>query len=77
MRIQRLLGQTFSQRVARSFSVKAFDPYKVLGVQRSDDFPTIKKRYYKLVSQYHPDKNGAPVGLLLTFRKPTRSSRRS
>ena len=32
------------------------DPYKVLGVPQGADQETIKKAYYKLVKQYHPDK---------------------
>ena len=32
------------------------DPYKVLGVPHGADQETIKKAYYKLVKQYHPDK---------------------
>lgn len=31
------------------------DPYKVLGVNRSDDDETIKKAYRALVKKYHPD----------------------
>ena len=46
----------------RKFSTtKVIDPYKILESQRTDDFKTIKKKYYKLVAEYHPDKNGTEV----------------
>ena len=47
----------------RMFStVRSFDPYKTLNSSRQDDFNAIKKRYFKLVSQYHPDRNEGEVG---------------
>jgi len=35
------------------------DPYSVLGVSRTDDNDTIKKKYKKLALQYHPDRNSS------------------
>jgi DnaJ like chaperone protein len=32
------------------------DPYKILGVSRHDDFPTIRRRYHGLVYENHPDR---------------------
>lgn len=32
------------------------DPYGVLGVQPSDDFATIRKRYRSLAAEHHPDR---------------------
>ncbi len=32
------------------------DPYKVLGVKRTDSDETIKKAYRELIKKYHPDK---------------------
>ncbi|MGG7518342.1 TerB family tellurite resistance protein [Allorhizobium undicola] len=32
------------------------DPYGILGVSRSDDFATIRKRYRTLASEHHPDR---------------------
>lgn len=34
-----------------------FDPYKILGAARNDTLADIKKKYYKLVKKYHPDRN--------------------
>ncbi|HFU76608.1 MAG TPA: molecular chaperone DjlA [Arcobacter sp.] len=36
-------------------AMSANDAYKVLGVNESDDMDTIKKRYRKLIREYHPD----------------------
>lgn len=38
----------------------AYDPYYLLGVDRKADFKEIKKVYYKLAGEYHPDKNKSP-----------------
>lgn len=40
----------------RMLSSKA-DFYKTLGVKKGDDKGTIKKAYFKLAKQYHPDTN--------------------
>lgn len=34
------------------------DPYFVLGVNRTDDFKTIRKKFIELCRKYHPDKVG-------------------
>lgn len=34
------------------------DPYLVLGVNYSDDFKTIRKKFIELCRKYHPDKVG-------------------
>ncbi len=47
--------QRFDQIAARHVS-HGRDPYKVLGVSPSDDFPTIRRRYHGLVSEHHPDR---------------------
>lgn len=38
-------------------SRKVYDPYRLLGVERTDEFGAIKKQYFKLVKKYHPDRN--------------------
>jgi len=32
------------------------DPYQIMGLSRSADIETIKKRYKELVAKYHPDR---------------------
>lgn len=46
----------FETITARHLHRDGIDPYVVLGVQRSDDFATIRKRYRVLVSEHHPDR---------------------
>lgn len=48
-------------QLTRMFGVKIIDPYKVLQVSRTAEFPAVKKSYYQLVSKYHPDKNDSPA----------------
>lgn len=47
--------------LARTFASRMIDPYKVLQVSRTADFSAVKKAYYKLVTEYHPDKNDSPT----------------
>lgn len=39
----------------------ASDPYYILGVEKAADFKEIKKCFFKLANQYHPDKNDTAV----------------
>lgn len=51
------------------------DYYKILGVTKDADEPTIKKAYRKLAIIHHPDKTGTTKGLLSASRiseKPTK-----
>ena len=47
----------------------SIDPYYVLGVDRRMEYDEIKKHYYKLASQYHPDKNPSPVSTIFLYTK--------
>gem|GEM_PF-587027 len=38
----------------------SFDPYKVLGLERSATDEEVKKRYHELLHVLHPDKSGTP-----------------
>jgi len=40
------------------------DPYYILGVEKSSEFKEIKKAFYKLANEFHPDKNDSAVYLL-------------
>lgn len=37
------------------------DPYYILGVDKNAAFPEIKKAFYKLANEFHPDKNNSQV----------------
>lgn len=37
------------------------DPFYILGVEKNAEFGDIKKQFYKLANEYHPDKNKSPV----------------
>ncbi|MCX8996477.1 DnaJ family molecular chaperone [Rhizobiaceae bacterium BDR2-2] len=66
-RIAEIFGfdKDYFERVkARHLHVGGTDPYDVLGVSPSDDFPEIRRRYRSLVSEHHPDRliaRGVPV----------------
>lgn len=54
---QQQYQSTGGKRQQRSnLSTPKENPYKVLGVKRSDEYSVIKKAYRKLMSQNHPDK---------------------
>jgi DnaJ like chaperone protein len=54
--IFRITEDQFARIVERHVHVEGRDPYLVLGVSRSDDFPTIRRHYHSLVREHHPDR---------------------
>lgn len=52
----RFVGNNLTRRLFAS-QPQVYDPYKLLGVARTDEFSQIKKQYFKLVKEYHPDRN--------------------
>jgi len=57
----RKLGCSFKYfKFVRQFSSSSYNPYYVLGVEKDMSFDEIKKQYYKLAAEYHPDINKSP-----------------
>lgn len=64
--IFRISEDHFETIMARHVHKEGRDPYRVLGVSPEDDFSNIRRRYYKLVAEHHPDKliaRGVPMEL--------------
>lgn len=59
----RALCRQLHRTVRRHFSSgnQMADPYYILGVDKNTDYDEIKKVFYSLANEYHPDKNTSPV----------------
>ena len=45
----------------RKYNFSYASPYDILGVPEDENLTKIKKKYFNLVSKYHPDKNPSKV----------------
>ncbi len=51
-----ILRRNLFKHLKRHFTTM-INPYKILGVEQDADIKEIKKKYFKMVNKYHPDKN--------------------
>jgi|Deesub1362B_J571_1020462.scaffolds.fasta_scaffold07880_3 hypothetical protein len=58
--LARAMGIDMSELTGIMGKRPGFDPYMVLGLDKSASDEEIKKRYNELVHQLHPDKSGTP-----------------
>ena len=49
-------NNTNNKRQTYKSNFDSTDPFEILGCYRDDDFQTIKKQYFKLIKEFHPDK---------------------
>lgn len=54
------LGFDMGQFASAIGQQQGFNPYKVLGLEKSATDEEVKKRYHELVHILHPDKSGTP-----------------
>jgi DnaJ-domain-containing protein 1 len=60
MQLLRSTGLDMSQLPGMMGTRPGFDPYMVLGLDRSASDEEVKKRYHELLKKLHPDKSGTP-----------------
>lgn len=61
LRIANYTKHIFTSRRRFTTSITSLDPYYILGVDKTADYEDIKKKYYKLAAEYHPDINKEAV----------------
>ena len=54
----RLMGIDMSQTSGMMGQVPGFDPYRILGLEKSASDDEVRKRYHELVRKLHPDTAG-------------------
>jgi hypothetical protein len=60
MEMMKGMGIDPSQLSGMMGKAPGFDPYRVLGLDRSASDEEVKKRYNELLHKLHPDKSGTP-----------------
>lgn len=61
------LNLTFGRRLLRpgagrfTTTAQPSDPYYILGIERAAEFSEVKRVFYQLANEYHPDKNTSTV----------------
>jgi hypothetical protein len=66
MDLMRKMGVDFSRLPGLAGQQPLFDPYQILGLDKSASDDELKERYRELVNRLHPDKSGTPgTGFLL------------
>jgi hypothetical protein len=66
MDLMRQMGVDLSRLPGLVGQQPLFDPYQILGLDKSASDDELKKRYRELVNKLHPDKSGTPgTGFLL------------
>ena len=60
MDLMRQMGMDLSQLPGMAGRQPGFDPYQILGLDKSASDDEVKKRYRELINKLHPDKSGTP-----------------
>ena len=60
MQLMRNYGIDVSQLSSMVSQQPGFDPYRVLGLDKTAGYDEIKKRYRELLRKLHPDTSGTP-----------------
>ena len=60
MELVKQIGIDFSSLAGMAGGKSGFDPYQILGLDKSASDDEVKKRYRELVNKLHPDKSGTP-----------------
>jgi len=55
-----VMGIDMSQLSGMTGQLSGFDPYRVLGLDKSASDEEVKKRYHELLKKLHPDTAGTP-----------------